>query len=325
MDRELLPMIDEHSSRPSFLELYSLQHLSDAPRLAVGHLLQAVMSDGMQKHFCQEAFDWFQLLAQAGYFMHTGSTIGENMYGLIQKSKTKNNQSSDLTRLQKKICLIAMILPFALNKMRELSLTVDDNEETGGGYINQSSFRRCANNFLNVLRVHKTVIAFCFVVRNALVTAQKVSYLFSWSQSFYPVHKYLGITIERNNMSSSKTKEVTSKAASIIFIAAVCIKITELLHRLNDASSSVVNINESNAIEDTHITGPAPLSDNIKYDFLSSQCPLCKLERKKPCSSSGGYVFCYDCLREALSRHPFCPVTGIPCSLNNIILLAESS
>jgi len=56
-------------------------------------------------------------------------------------------------------------------------------------------------------------------------------------------------------------------------------------------------------------------------------CPLCRSAQRSPAVSTGGYVFCYNCLVQSIRaevKHgqcPVCPVTGIPCTEEDIILV----
>jgi len=56
-------------------------------------------------------------------------------------------------------------------------------------------------------------------------------------------------------------------------------------------------------------------------------CPLCRHEPRSPAVSTGGFVFCYQCLllsiraEEGRAQPPACPVTGIPCKEADIILV----
>ena len=53
------------------------------------------------------------------------------------------------------------------------------------------------------------------------------------------------------------------------------------------------------------------------------KCPLCQNIHQNPCASTGGYVFCYSCLTNAIRRTPKCPVTGIDCKMEDIIKLYQ--
>jgi hypothetical protein len=59
-------------------------------------------------------------------------------------------------------------------------------------------------------------------------------------------------------------------------------------------------------------------------DFI---CPLCRLPHRSPAVSTGGVVFCYNCLLQSLKAdiehgiNPLCPVTAIPCRITDIILI----
>lgn len=59
------------------------------------------------------------------------------------------------------------------------------------------------------------------------------------------------------------------------------------------------------------------------------QCPLCLEERVHPCASTGGYVYCYQCIFDYLRGgedgppNNVCPVSGIPCEFTDLIRLYE--
>ena len=57
-----------------------------------------------------------------------------------------------------------------------------------------------------------------------------------------------------------------------------------------------------------------------------SLCPLCLKPRVNAAVSSGGYVFCYPCLFEHVNEaSPTCPITNIPCSVEQIRRVFEPS
>jgi hypothetical protein len=73
-------------------------------------------------------------------------------------------------------------------------------------------------------------------------------------------------------------------------------------------------------------------------------CGLCMSTHRNPCVSTGGYVFCYNCLINHIHENPiisdkndissdksrdgeeasYCPITGIPCRESDIIWLYEN-
>lgn len=63
-------------------------------------------------------------------------------------------------------------------------------------------------------------------------------------------------------------------------------------------------------------TNAVPIHDN-----LSLTCTLCSKPRTQSAVSSGGYLFCNPCLVSHVTITPNCPISGLPCNLNDIILL----
>ena len=54
-------------------------------------------------------------------------------------------------------------------------------------------------------------------------------------------------------------------------------------------------------------------------------CPLCRQIRQAPAASTGGYVYCFTCLINALEAREVCPVTGIPCRVTDVIRIYEDN
>jgi hypothetical protein len=64
-------------------------------------------------------------------------------------------------------------------------------------------------------------------------------------------------------------------------------------------------------------TAVVPLRDK-------SLCPLCAQKRKNPCATSSGYVFCYECILSHLrDQRQNCPITGIPCREEDLIIVYD--
>lgn len=48
-------------------------------------------------------------------------------------------------------------------------------------------------------------------------------------------------------------------------------------------------------------------------------CSICRRQCTDPCVSTGGYLFCYLCLIDHLNQFQKCPVTGLYCSVADIV------
>eukprot|EP00929_Paragymnodinium_shiwhaense_P039572 TRINITY_DN20777_c0_g1_i10.p1 TRINITY_DN20777_c0_g1~~TRINITY_DN20777_c0_g1_i10.p1 ORF type:complete len:360 (-),score=77.86 TRINITY_DN20777_c0_g1_i10:524-1603(-) len=76
------------------------------------------------------------------------------------------------------------------------------------------------------------------------------------------------------------------------------------------------------------VDGQAPGSREKKLLLVPEDrtvCPLCHRLRRNPAVSAGGYVFCYLCLAEHTKRFGYCPVTGLPMTMESMRRILEDS
>jgi hypothetical protein len=345
MEEILLSTINEHGILPSFLELHSLHQLAAAPALTFRHLVSSLLPTSLQEYSesCYEVISLATLLVQAKVMLNTGASVGEHLYGLVQVTKSASGTYKTLTPSEKKLCVISMLLPFALLRLKEASLSPDEDDAFGDdgigtGNVNEEvlstsrslpdDLRRLRSFFTQLMKKHKFSIALLCMLHKMSVGAQQLAYLFSMTSSFYPVHQYLGISLVRKKelpapLAAAGTAPQTSPTnhtVTILFITALCFKVAEMLNRVDTSPPAV----EDNSSEENDALLPSPPVVLTHYCQLPSDpllCPLCAQTRKDPSASRGGYVFCYSCLCTSLARHPFCPVTGIGCTVEDVIKL----
>lgn len=61
-----------------------------------------------------------------------------------------------------------------------------------------------------------------------------------------------------------------------------------------------------------------PVSAGFKLPESPSVCPLCLRQRSNPAAAPSGYVFCYPCLHQYVESLHRCPITHLPCSIDQI-------
>ncbi|VDM72662.1 unnamed protein product [Strongylus vulgaris] len=70
---------------------------------------------------------------------------------------------------------------------------------------------------------------------------------------------------------------------------------------------------------------PAPhklLTESSVLMLDTNKCPLCMRRRTNDTALSvSGYVFCYSCIYDHVSKFKTCPVTGLPSTVNELIRL----
>jgi hypothetical protein len=137
-----------------------------------------------------------------------------------------------------------------------------------------------------------------------------------------------------SSSSSGDGRRIT--ALTVIMGAVMVVRIFDWVRRsganasASDSLSSVFGDTStaSGLHGDTSSTPPAPPSLPVARGSLIPPadprlCPLCRQSRESPCASTGGYVFCFSCLSEALDRREVCPVTGVPCKPLDVIRIYE--
>jgi len=123
---------------------------------------------------------------------------------------------------------------------------------------------------------------------------------------------------------------------SVIIIAMLAVRVAQWLatQRQNDDDDDTI-ITEERSFhhdmggDDAHSSIPPypgvlpPCPGGIIPPTDSRICPICRSSIRNACVSTGGYIFCYACLRKHLHQSAACPVTGLYCSENDIIRLFE--
>jgi len=365
MEDLLLTTINENSVNPSFLELYSLHQLTKAPASTIRHIISTLLPDAYQEYAdnCYEVVNLAQLLLQVKVFWSTGSTVGEHLYGLAPATKSKKGIFQPLTSSEKKLCVLSMVLPFALLKLKETSVAFDhddydddSSDESNGEHDLDAVPAKNKNNhrsilsqlaslsqqlqrlklfFTRVVKRKKYSIALLSTLYNMSLRTQHLAYLFSLTSSFYPIHQYLGISLIKKKFLSQGARgesgtvatvtpqtSTRNHAVTVLFITAICFKIAEMLNRTDSRSHG------DGESDDIDVASSPPDPPDVMKTLCEVPsdpllCPLCGQPRQEPCASRGGYIFCYSCLSRSLSTHPYCPITGLRCAVEDIIRIKD--
>jgi hypothetical protein len=74
---------------------------------------------------------------------------------------------------------------------------------------------------------------------------------------------------------------------------------------------------------------PEPLvptsNSDVRLPLSNKLCPLCRKIRTNPACIPSGYVFCYPCIFEFVSRNSRCPLTSQKCSVDVIRTIYETN
>ncbi len=205
-----------------------------------------------------------------------------------------------------------------------------------------------------------SALAVPFIVAGcgAVVTAQRLRYLFGFTPYHHPVLELARTLLVRANRElhslsdpappSPSSGESVKRKPDWRFIALVGTTLTlRIMHwagRQNESNAAAIGAaafaaegggREPNALmADIPLPPPSPgvgrgcVVPPSNPEVGEESCPLCtKAPRVAECASTGGYLFCHQCLLECLRKDrsngivPTCPVTGIPCEEKDIIMI----
>uniref|UniRef100_A0A0K0EWC4 Peroxisome assembly protein 12 n=1 Tax=Strongyloides venezuelensis TaxID=75913 RepID=A0A0K0EWC4_STRVS len=117
-----------------------------------------------------------------------------------------------------------------------------------------------------------------------------------------------------------------SKFGKILSFLLIGIQVLQYVQESNDGSiNSILNIFKSNSSGErkSDIQFPVKkLDESEALNLSKDQCPLCLKKRENDTVlSSSGYIFCYKCIRQHISKFGRCPVTSTPATLNQLVRL----
>lgn len=159
--------------------------------------------------------------------------------------------------------------------------------------------------------------------------AFQLLYLLDRCKHYHPLLALMGVVVVKNDEPgvNSKAPEISNEdkrwSAAIIITAAVAVKVFQWCaqHRIDSANNSAIVRSQW----PEYPAAPPVGKGCVVVPQDKQLCPLCRKLRSNPCTSRGGYVFCYSCLLDHLQISKTCPVSGIPCMEDDIIRLYESS
>ena len=162
-------------------------------------------------------------------------------------------------------------------------------------------------------------------------TLQKFAYMFKISDHFAPEWALIGVVFCRRkeddvneaptSLEKRRVLPTTINLNHIMIAALITLKVIEWMSQTEGGSGVFTPV--------AHVPPPPKSvsnpSDCIQVSSIEhSKCPLCREKQTNPCTSNGGYVFCESCITDALRISPKCPVTGFPCSPDNLIRLYQT-
>lgn len=183
------------------------------------------------------------------------------------------------------------------------------------------------------------------------VVLQRLAYLFRFTPYSHPLLMLLEIAVVRNHHQLPKQQttaggppvidgRAASKMAPILDSATVKVGLLLVVLLAAHVSSAAAEGREEGAEAgdgqlDTGgasssrgpsngVAVPYPAPPPVCRGGLvpsAGLCPSCRKDPSHPSVSSGGFVFCYNCLAQHVRDSGRCPVSGVPCRMDQIVRL----
>ena len=334
------------SSLPSIFEMFLLEQTESLLKPALKHLLHAAtgVSDSYSPGLDQSSslvhklFDYYDplyvllsLLVQHNA-LQEDATITEQMYGLrrISYSGPADALIVDAAPLSKQrralsLALVAL-LPSVLEKLR----TACRYRPLPAAPSSSSSSSIVARLTTLVQRTAPPLVRLAILGYDLSVVAQRLLYLFGRSSAAHPLLAVLGLSLVRRPAGQSAESSSSSSSAInyrvLVFIATLMsIRAANWLTG-SEAQELIEQSGERQGGPALFVAprrpDPPPLLPASRANPAMSDhnlCPLCQRQRRNPCASTGGFVFCYLCILNAVRSNPRCPVSGLPCGEKDLI------
>lgn len=155
------------------------------------------------------------------------------------------------------------------------------------------------------------------VAYRLFVLVQQLRYLFSRSPHWHPLLALAGVAIKRTNRETDRAirRAPLSLFGGLLFSVIITVRLAEWFLRSGGSRARSLSDGASMPCPES----VQPRTGSILPPCEPSHCPICRKPVHDPCVSSGGYVFCYECLKLAIQRRPLCPVTLRPCHIKDVI------
>jgi len=349
LDSHLLLSTVKNGTIPSFMELKILERIEMALHPAL-----AAQFSSSSAGSTTALLPW--LLIQFYCIERTGASMGELFFGIRRVSTGSEGSgpaemSVEQRRLSFALLTLTPRLVAYLNvylKRRHASTTL--SALSSFHLERMSRVQRMWHSTTYGLYRALPVLESTYGV---LSSAQQLAYMFGATRHYNPIMMLLGIEYNKQlgdvrGSSSSGSDTVYASTSTTNTVAVdhhtapgtwdinkvligllICVKAADFLTR--NATDFLRGGARSWGLGDG---GDGPSSDAVRIpdvpdanmetsDDMSleeNKCSVCKRVPQGACASSGGFVFCYYCLRNAVDTNGGkCPISGIPCHLDDII------
>ena len=317
----LLATIDASAQLPSFFELSILENLDGMIEPAVRHVFTALFTAVSSSPFSSiqtfmlDANPLFidclyillKLVIEFRFLSVHSAGLAENLYKLKRITGFHDGNENPLDRPRRIISTLIIVIVPKILRMRK-------------GYFRDSNNTRNQNSLLPKL---ERLISIGSSVYEAASVFQRTRYLFQQSPHYDPVSALLDITVVKSK--PTENGRTQSTVATVVFAAMAIYKLTQSLRPQGAEESLLSSILKSQEIPETDSIPqpPSRKAGSLNPPQDATLCPVCLQQRRLPAVSPAGFVYCYQCILQAVRIDGMCPVSRMPCAETDIMRLLQ--
>lgn len=348
----LLNTITDDGLLPSFFELHIFDEIDGAIKPAVKHILQSIsnsiynsidddiVASSLLRRLQLDTVSILENHFDAIYtvvllMINYPSIIGNDasiveLLGGYKRVNIKENDSNvviePLSIEQKYISIaVSVLIPSLIDYLKKIqfryqreSITNDEDDPAS------NTLMGCCKAFIT--KIPRRLGQLTCAIYDTSVVIQKMLYLMNKSKHSHPLLSLVGVSLvkrstDKANDTATKTGGNSSLMKDYRVIAFIGILLAIRVTRWVYTSEG----NGSNSTEYIRKAlqkipqFPSPPVD--KKTFEPQMCPICEGTRVRSTASIAGYVFCHDCIVQYVRVNRCCPVSGLPCNEDDLIVI----
>ncbi len=353
----LLNTITDDGLLPSFFELHIFDEIDCALKPAAKHIVQSISNSiynniddeivtsnlirRLQLHTVSILENHFDVLYTIVLLIINYHSIISNDASIVElvggykrvniKENDKNITIEPLSMKQKYISIaISVLIPSVIDYLKKIQVryqreNITNNDNDSDDIASDSLIDYC-KSFIN--KIPSRLGQLTCAVYDTSVIIQKMLYLMNKSKHSHSLLALAGVSLVKR--SADKTSHSTTKSEGnsslmkdyrvIAFIGMLLvIRVTRWLYNSEGNGSNTTEYIRK-ALQKIPQFPPPPVRNKTFEPLI---CPICEKTRVRSTASVGGYVFCHDCIVQYVRANKCCPISGLPCNEDDLIVIIQ--
>ncbi|CAL1531965.1 unnamed protein product [Lymnaea stagnalis] len=331
------------AQRPSVFEVLAQQSLMSTIKPAFQHAVRVFAEKYPQQlgkvfQYYDEIFIVLDSLVQAHYLRKYGASFAENFYGL----KRVPSVNSEVTKLSLKLkvrslaCLI--LIPYV---HRKLELLYEDLKYRFGTEGQLAFLQKQLSLKQRLIKFYLFLYPYIHSTWECLNLGYMLSYMLKKGRWHSPGMHMSGTVLLRldpQDVFDTTTSSLTYPQWAHLSFSGKLYTLVKLVFSTTAvclSTSLSVGVfflqfldwwyaSDSSAKSLTALPVPHAPQPQFLKGVNHTTCPLCMCVRTNSTALTvSGYVFCYPCIADHISKKKCCPITGYPASAENLVKIYE--